>query len=154
MKCLSGSLGQKANLASFHRSCLESLAQPHIGSSNQVHLCPICQLHSFMRGFDESKFDLEGAIELFTIMEKGAWSRKTKATDKLADRAYSLKREFELVHENGRIGDMTHRGRDRNRNRPFAAIRDEWVRGIRLKFEKLNDAMLDTHFTRADEFRI
>jgi hypothetical protein len=80
-----------------------------------------------MRQFDETEFDLEGAIETFTIMERGAWSKKTKATDKLAGRAYSLKREFELVRENGRIGDMTHRGRDRNRNRPMAAIRDEWA---------------------------
>jgi hypothetical protein len=102
-----------------------------------------------MRQFDETEFDLEGAIEMFTIMEKGAWSKKTNATDKLAGRAYSLRREFELVRENGRIGDMTHRGRDRNRNKPLAAIRDEWARGVRVKLDKLIDAMVDTHQTYA-----
>lgn len=63
-----------------------------------------------MRQFDESRFDLNGAILMLTIMEKGAWSAKTKATDRLAGRACNLKREFKLVRDNGRIGDMTHRG--------------------------------------------
>ncbi len=69
---------------------------------------------------------------------------------RLEDAAESLRREFEVYRERGTAGDITHRGREKNRGRSSAAIREEWVERIREKIDRLKFCMEMTHDREVD----
>lgn len=134
----------------YHDSCLRAIDSKFTIPSGPFQ-CPICSWHDSTRQFNEASFDVDGAIETLTILEKAASSAKTRETTRLAEAADSLKRDFEALREKGTTGDTTHRGREKARSRSSTAIRDEWAQGIRHKIDRLKDTMGETHVTELPE---
>jgi hypothetical protein len=109
--------------------------------------CPICAWRDATRYFQERdwNFDAEGSIVILDIMERNAGSHDAREFTRLGDAANSAKRAFEGFREDGNRLTFTHRERERNGERSSTAVREEWVRGVRRKIDRLKDCMKETH---------